>query len=65
MMFGRNRIALDQALLTRVRRHAERAGYSSAEEFITHVLERELAHLEDAASDEEVRQRLKGLGYLG
>ena len=63
-MFGRNRITLDKALLTRVKRHADRSGYSSAEEFITHVLEREMAHLEEAASDEEVKKRLQGLGYL-
>ena len=63
-MFGRNRITLDKALLTKVRRHADRSGYSSAEEFITHVLEKEMAHLEDAATDEEVKKRLQGLGYL-
>jgi len=63
-MFGRSRITLDKALLTRVQRHAVQSGYSSAEEFITHVLEREMAHLERAASDEEVKKRLQGLGYL-
>jgi hypothetical protein len=31
---------------------------------ITHVLEREIAHLEGAASEDELRKRLKGLGYL-
>jgi len=63
-MFGRTRITLDRALLARVRSYADRSGYSSTEEFVTHVLERELAHLEKAASEEEVRNRLKGLGYL-
>ena len=64
IVFGRNRITLDKALLTRVRRYAALSGYSSAEEFITHVLEKELAHLDEAASEEEVKKRLKGLGYL-
>jgi len=64
-VFGRNKVTLDNNLLTKVRRHARLAGYSSAEEFITHVLERELAHLDGAASDEEVKKRLQGLGYLG
>jgi hypothetical protein len=63
-MFGSSRIRLDKALLRKVTRYAELAGYSSTEEFITHVLEKEIAHLEAAATDEEVTKRLKGLGYL-
>ena len=63
-MFGKNRITLDKALLAKVKRQAELAGYSSVEEFITHTLEKEIAHLEAAAAEEEVKKRLKGLGYL-
>lgn len=63
-MFGRHRITLDKSLLIKVKRYAQLSGYSSAEEFITHVLEKELAHLDAAASEEEVKKRLKGLGYL-
>ena len=63
-VFGKNRITLDKALLIKVKRYAGLAGYSSAEEFITHALEKEIAHLESAASEEEVKKRLKGLGYL-
>ena len=40
------------------------AGYSSREEFITHALEKELAKLEDAGSEDEMKKRLKGLGYI-
>ena len=40
------------------------AGYSTPEEFITHALEKELAKLEDAGSEEEIKKRLKGLGYI-
>jgi hypothetical protein len=64
IVFGRNRITLDNALSAKVRRYAELSGYSSAEEFITHTLEKEIAHLEAAATEEEVKKRLKGLGYL-
>jgi hypothetical protein len=39
-------------------------GYSSVEEFITHALEKELAVLEEADSEEEIRKRLQGLGYI-
>jgi hypothetical protein len=40
------------------------AGYSSPEEFVEHVLEREIAKLEDAQTDQEIVRRLKGLGYI-
>ena len=63
-MFGSSRVRLDKSLLKKVKRSAELAGYSSAEEFITHVLEKEIAHLEAAATEDEVKKRLKGLGYL-
>ena len=43
---------------------AAAGGYSSPEEFIEHVLEREIAKLEDAQSDEEIVRKLKGLGYI-
>jgi hypothetical protein len=62
-MFGA-KIRLDPDLYERVKRYAQVAGYSSVEEFITHVLERELASLEGADSDEEIRRRLQGLGYI-
>ena len=62
-MFG-SRIKLDKDLLERVRKFADIAGYSSVEEFITHALEKELAQLEEADSEEEIKKRLKGLGYL-
>ena len=62
-MFG-SRIKLDKDLLTRVKRYADIAGYSSVEEFITHALEKELAQLEEADSEEEIRKRLQGLGYI-
>ena len=63
-MFGGRRIKLDKALLARVKRYAEIAGYSSVEEFITHVLEKEMKHLDGAQSEEEIKKRLKGLGYI-
>lgn len=62
-MFGSS-VKLDKDLLRRVKRYADYAGYSSVEEFVTHVLEKELAVLEDADSEEEIRKRLKGLGYI-
>ncbi len=59
-----SKIKLDKSLLTRVQKYARIAGYSSVEEFITHALEKELATLEEADSEEEIRKRLQGLGYI-
>jgi len=61
-MFG-SRIKLDKALVARAKRHADLAGYSSVEEFIAHVLEKELDHIEEGVSEQELKHRLKGLGY--
>ena len=62
-MFG-SKIKLDKHLLEKVKRYAEIAGYSSAEEFITHALEKEIAQLEEADSEAEIKKRLQGLGYI-
>jgi len=63
-MFGSNKIKLDKELIAKVKRYSDIAGYSSPEEFITHALEKELAKLEDAGSEEEIKKRLQGLGYI-
>ena len=63
-MFSTTKVKLEKGLVDRVRKVAEIAGYSSPEEFITHALEKELAKLEDADSEEEIKKRLKGLGYI-
>lgn len=64
-MFGSSTsIKLGKALFDRVKRCADAAGYSSPEEFVVHVIEKELAQIEDGASDEEIMQKLQGLGYI-
>jgi hypothetical protein len=63
-MLGQRTVKLKKELWDRVKRCSDAAGYSSPEEFIEHVLERELAKLEDTQSDEEIVKKLKGLGYL-
>jgi len=41
------------------------AGYSSPEEFIVHVIEKELAKIEPEDADEKaITERLRGLGYI-
>ncbi len=62
-MWG-SKITLDRDLLNKVKKHAADAGYSSVEEFVTHLLERELAAGEATEPDEALKKRLQGLGYL-
>jgi hypothetical protein len=64
-MFGSVKVKLDRDLVARVQRMADLAGYSSVEEFISHALEKELSKLEEGgASEEEIKKRLRGLGYI-
>ena len=64
-MFGSTvKVKLEKDLVTKAKKLAEIAGYASAEEFITHALEKELAQFDDAESEEEIKKRLRGLGYI-
>jgi len=62
-MFG-PKVKLDKELYEKVKKYSEIAGYSSLSEFVTHALEKEIAQLEDADSEEEIKKRLQGLGYI-
>jgi predicted DNA-binding protein len=57
-------IKLPKSLWQRIAKISRAAGYSSPEEFVEHVLDRELRKLEDTAPSEEIAKRLRGLGYL-
>lgn len=58
------KIKLDASLYDRVKKVSEIAGYASPDEFVIHVIEKELSVLESAESDEDVTERLRGLGYI-
>ncbi|MDH3217616.1 MAG: hypothetical protein OEN01_15310 [Candidatus Krumholzibacteria bacterium] len=62
-MFG-PKIKLDKDLFERVKKVAKLSGYSSPDEFVAHVLEKELGGLSDADSEEEIKKKLEGLGYI-
>lgn len=62
-MFG-PKVKLDRELYGRLERCAEAAGYSSTDEFIRHTLEKAAAAIEEADSEEEIKKRLQGLGYI-
>jgi len=61
---SKEKVKIDKNLLGKVRKYAELSGYSSVEEFISHLLEKELAKIEEADSEEEIKKKLKGLGYI-
>lgn len=63
-MFGKATLKLDDSLWNKIRRYSAIAGYSSPDEFVVHALEKELAQLEEADSDEKIKEKLKGLGYI-
>jgi metal-responsive CopG/Arc/MetJ family transcriptional regulator len=58
------KVKIDKGLLDKIKKYAEMSGYSSVEEFITHCLEKEIAKIEEADSEEEIKKKLKGLGYI-
>jgi hypothetical protein len=64
-MFGGNKLKIDKSIIDRCRKCAEVAGYPSVEEFVEHVLEKELKAIEGAGtSDEDITESLRGLGYI-
>jgi len=54
------KIELDKALFDKVKKHVEANGYSSPEEFVTHLIERELA----GSKPGEDPSKIKGIGYI-
>ena len=61
-MFGFGKtvgVKLDRDLYDRVKKIADIAGYATVEEFVAHVLEKEMIHFEDAKNDEDVRAKLR------
>jgi Uri superfamily endonuclease len=64
-MFGGNKVKLNKDILERAKKVAEVAGYSSVEEFVEHVLEKELKEIESTgSSDADITESLRGLGYI-
>jgi hypothetical protein len=64
-MFGNKKVSIDMALWERLEKLAELAGYASTDEFVIHALEKEVANIEEGGeTDEAIREKLKGLGYI-
>ena len=68
-MFGSHKVKIEGDLLEKARQCAEACGYESVDEFVVHVLEREVKKVLPpdegrAPSKEVVKKRLQGLGYI-
>jgi hypothetical protein len=57
-------LKLDPALYERAKQAAEATGYSGVDEFVAHCIERELDRLKLDDAEQQVAERLRGLGYL-
>ena len=58
------KIKIENQLFEQIKKYSEIAGYSSPQEFINHILEKEIKQLDDADNDPDVLERLRGLGYI-
>jgi hypothetical protein len=59
------KIKIDKELFEKLRKIAEISGYSSVDEFVIHILEKEAIKIDDdSSSDDEIKKKLEGLGYI-
>jgi hypothetical protein len=64
MFSSDTKVKIAKPLYERLAEIASAGGYSSTEEFIVHILEKEAAKFDDATDDAEVQKQLRGLGYI-
>ncbi len=64
-MFG-PKIKIDRELYGKLKEIAGQRGYSSVDEFVTHILEREVSKGSGGVKgdEEEIKKKLEGLGYM-
>lgn len=68
-MFGSYKVKIEGDLLDKVKQCADAGGYGSVDEFVAHVLEKEIKKVlppdeTSSRSRELVKKRLQGLGYI-
>jgi hypothetical protein len=69
MMFGSHKVKIEGELLAKAKQCAEVCGYESVDEFVVHMLEKEINKVlppgeGSTPSKEVVKKRLQGLGYI-
>jgi hypothetical protein len=57
------KVEFEDVLWTKVKKHAASAGYSSAEEFVQHAVDKQLQNV-PLADDSHGASTIKGIGYL-
>lgn len=63
-MFSSNKIKLEPTLYKTAAQHAKQLGYPSLDDFVSHLLARELKPPPPNNTRDSVLQKMKGLGYL-
>jgi len=67
-MFGSHKVKIEGELLDKAKQCADACGYESVDEFVIHMLEKEIKKVlppdEGTPSKELVKKRLQGLGYI-
>jgi hypothetical protein len=58
------KIKIEKDLHEKIEKASQELGYSSVDEFVCHVLEREVNRVLGGEKDEGVLDHLKGLGYI-
>jgi hypothetical protein len=58
------KVKIEDSLYDRARSAAEKAGYSSPEEFIADCVEKEIRRLKVEEEEGQVSDQLRGLGYI-
>jgi hypothetical protein len=59
------KLKIDSQLFDRAKKAAEKEGYASTDEFIIHLIEKEVARLEaPPEADDAIADQLRGLGYI-
>ena len=58
------KVKISKDLYAKVEKFAQLAGYSSVDEFVAHALEKEVSQLEGSDSEDEIKKKLQGLGYI-
>jgi hypothetical protein len=58
------KIEIDKAIWAQVQEHVASAGYSSPEEFLQHLIERELSKSAEPNSPEAAARKVRGIGYI-
>lgn len=64
MFSSSTKVKIEKDLYQRLAKIAQVGGYASTVEFIVHVLEREVSQIDQEKSDQDVEERLRGLGYI-